>query len=107
MKDGSVTGLRERFVSGFWLSVPFSLLLLAAASVSDAMNNAWLFAMAIFIIATLPGSIILLVLGAIALFSGSSGVPYVWICIAPAIVNAHFMGMLYSYLLNRFWLKRL
>ena len=62
---------------------------------SDANNTLWIGIMAILFFLTLPGSLILLVVGVLAAFSGKTGAFVAGVCVVLSVANAHLMGMVY------------
>lgn len=94
---GSIVTTRSRFQSGFFLSIPLAFMYFWAfgGSLSDADNNLWLGIMAVFFIATLPGSVILFIIGFAAAFGGKIGELIAFGCIFLSVANAHYMGMAY------------
>lgn len=101
--------VKENFVGGLALSLPLILMYywgFSGGGSSDANNNLWLGIMAIITLITLitlPGSVMLLILGFVAAFSGKSGELFVLLCLLLSVVNAQFMGMVYT---NIFYRKK-
>ena len=83
------------FAGGFALSVPMALMFLWAPNVSNSDNTLWLGIMAVLFFLTLPGSLILLVVGGIAVFGGKTGELIAGVCALLSVANAHLVGMIY------------
>jgi hypothetical protein len=85
------------FPWGFWLSLPLAATLaFGLFSDADWANNLVLLLLLIFWILTLPGSLILVIVGFAAAFSGKAGELIAWLCIALSVVNAHIVAMRYA-----------
>ena len=90
----------KRILFGFLLSAPLSLAYYIGftKNLSSAENSLWLGVMLLFLVLTLPGSIILLLVGFVAAFQGKVGEQIAAICMYLSIANAHAMGSLYYWL---------
>jgi hypothetical protein len=98
------TPLLPHFRYGFALSVPLAITLLfgfSAQSTSNEANNAFLLVVFAIGVLTLPGSLVLLVAGFMAAFSGELGEVIAVLCMGLSVVNAHLMGMVYARALIR------
>jgi len=62
---------------------------------SDSSNTLWLGIMAVLFFLTLPGSLILLLIGVVAAFSGKTGELIAGACVVLSVANAHLVGMIY------------
>jgi hypothetical protein len=88
--------MSRHFLGGFFLSIPLAFMYFwGFGSLSDADNELWLIIMGVFFIATLPGSLIVFVIGFGAALSGKTGELIAAGCIFLSVANAHLMGMLY------------
>ena len=82
----------KNFATGFSLSIPLGFMYLwGFGGLSDADNSIWLILMTVLFIATLPGSLILLIVGFGAAFSGKIGEDIAAGCIYLSVVNALFL----------------
>jgi len=98
------TPLWSFFPFGFLLSVPLLATLgfgFSGQTISNGSNNLFLLIMFVFGLLSLPGSLVLLVVGFLAAFSGKQGEIYALVCMALSVANAHFMAMVYARALSR------
>jgi Na+-driven multidrug efflux pump len=75
-------------------------------SLSDADNALWIMLITAFFIVTLPGSLILFLIGFSAAFLGKPGEVIAAGCIFLSVANAHMMGMFYFGWLFERYLKK-
>lgn len=86
----------NQFVGGFFLSIPLMILFYLGFGNSSTVNNGILLAlMGLMLVATLPGSLLLLFIGFVAAFGGPIGEFITGVCIFLSVINAHVMGMFY------------
>ncbi|MFC3530957.1 hypothetical protein ACFOLG_02050 [Vogesella facilis] len=93
------TPLWPFFPFGFVLSAPLLATLafgFSGHSMSNEANNICLLIMLVIGLLSLPGSLVLLVVGFVAAFSGKQGEILALVSMALAVANAHFMAMVYA-----------
>ena len=94
----------DNFHHGLILSLPMVLMYIwafADGGPSDANNGTWLIMMAVLFLLTLPGSILLVLVGAVAAFAGAGGEAIAVICLGLSVINAHIMGAKYVRLFTK------
>ena len=96
--------LWQFFSHGFLLSLPLAFTFwfgFTAHSMSNATNNNLLLILFVIGVLTLPGSLLLLILGFVAAFQGKVGELIAMLCIFLSVANAHLMGMVYAKMFTR------
>ncbi len=92
------------FAYGLILSIPLTLTFISGFSSSEnsnGENNSFLLTTLVIGFLSLPGSLILFLIGFTAAFSGKTGGMITVACIALSIPNAHIMGMLYAHMYKK------
>lgn len=96
--------LWQFFSYGFLLSLPLAFTYwfgFTSHSMSNQTNNVLLLVMFVIGVLTLPGSLILFVIGFVAAFQGKAGELFAMLCIFLSVANAHLMGMVYAKMFSR------
>ena len=98
------TSFWQFFAYGFILSLPLAFTLLfgfTSHSMSNEANNILILVLFAIGVLTLPGSLLLFLIGFVAAFQGKSGELVAASCLFLSVANAHLMGMIYAKLFSR------